>query len=97
MLRERTQILGRQELRGLDSAGGGSAWDGQEGHLVLFFKRKITLEKRRKEDNEMPENNMPVGENYCGMRSKSRAECSKPIPRSTITASYVFLNIATRM
>ena len=35
----------------------------------------------------MPEDNMPLGENYCARRSKSRGECSKLTPPFTITAS----------
>src|SRR5215469_5850339 len=61
-----------------------------EGHLLLFFRRKSRLKKgrkeerkeerkkeRKKEGTKCQKDNMPLGENYCGRRSKSPGECSK--------------------
>jgi hypothetical protein len=36
------------------------------------------LAKRKKEDNECQQHTMPLGEDHCGMRSKSPGDCSKP-------------------
>jgi hypothetical protein len=52
--------------------------------FASFFQAEITLEKTRKEDNEWLKNNRSLGGNYCGMRWKSRAECSNPIPQTSI-------------
>src|SRR5579859_815555 len=56
--------------------------------FASFFQAEITLERRKKErTNQCQTDNMPVGGTYCEMRSKSRGECWKLTPHSTITAS----------
>src|SRR5437773_5258696 len=54
----------------------------------FFFKRKSRSKKgRKRETNECQKDNMPLGENYYGMRWKSPGDCSKPTPHFTTTAS----------
>jgi len=61
-----------------------------KGICFFFFQSEITLEKRKKRGKtKCQKYNTELGENYCGMRLRSRAECLKPIPRSITTASYV--------
>ena len=48
--------------------------------FASFFQAEITLEERKKEGTKCQKDNTPLGENYCGRRSKSRGECSKLIP-----------------
>ena len=64
--------------------------------FASFFQAEITLEKRKKEGTKCQKDNTPIGENYCGRRSKSPGECSKLTPPFTITASYVILNIGAK-
>jgi hypothetical protein len=75
-----------RKLRGLDSASGKAPGTATKG-ICFFFQAEIALEKGKKEGTKCQKDNTSLGENYCRMRSKSRAECSKPTPLSTITPS----------
>src|SRR6516165_5185897 len=55
--------------------------------FASFFQAEITPEKRKKEGTKCQRDNTPLGENYCGRRSKSPGECSKLTPPFTISRS----------
>jgi len=77
-----------RKTRGLDSAWGKAPGTATKGSC-FFFSNGITLKKRKKEGTKCQKDNMRLGENYCGRRSKSRGECSRPTLPFIITASYV--------
>ena len=54
--------------------------------FASFFQAEKTLEEKKKEGTKCQKDNMPLGENYCARRSRSRGECSKLTPPFTITA-----------
>jgi hypothetical protein len=65
--------------------------------ICFFFSSGNHARKRKKEGTKCQKDNTLLGENYYGRQLKSRGECSKPTPPFTITASYVFPNIGTKM
>ena len=77
-----------RKTRGLDSACGKALGTATKG-FASFFQAETTLEKRKKEGTKCQKDNTPLGENYCGRRSKSRGKCSKLTPPFTKTQDDV--------
>src|SRR5215469_13958470 len=82
----RTLRSRERKLRGLDSACGKAPGTATKG-ICFFFSSGNHAWKKEERRNKCQRDNTPLGENYCGRRSKSRGECSKLTPPFIITAS----------